>query len=55
MYMQQSIIAALICLPPLFSSCISYALFVEIPRYLEIPPIDFCETLYDRTHAPKYG
>ena len=27
--------------------------FVEIPRSLEIPPINFCETSYDRTRIPK--
>ena len=27
--------------------------FVEIPIYLEIPPADYCETSYDRTHVPK--
>ena len=27
--------------------------FVEIPRSLEIPPINFCVTSYDRTHVPK--
>ena len=30
-------------LSPVFSSCIIYTLFIEIPRYLEIPLIDFFE------------
>ena len=36
-----------------FSSCIIYTLFVEIQRYLEIPLIDFCETVHNRGQAPK--
>ena len=28
---------------PVFSACKIYNLFVEIPRYLEIPPVDFCK------------
>ena len=28
-------------------------LFVEIQRYLEIPPIDFCETWHYKRQAPK--
>ena len=40
--------ANLSVLSPDFSSCIIYALFVEIPRYLEVPVIDFCETLHKK-------
>ena len=40
-------------LSPVFISCIIYALFVEIPSYIEIPLIDFCETLHNRRQAPK--
>ena len=29
-------------------------IFVEIPRYLEIPLIDFCETHTTRDKHPKY-
>ena len=30
-----------------------YAVFVEIPRYLQIPTIDFCETSHFRKRAPE--
>ena len=38
---------------PVFGSCIIHTLFVEIPRYLEIPLIDFCETSHNRRQTPK--
>ena len=38
---------------PAFSSCITYTLFVEIPRYLKIPLIDFCETPHIKIPVPK--
>ena len=40
-------------LSPVFSSHINYTLFVEIPRYLEVPLIDFCKTSHSRRQAPK--
>ena len=46
-------VAHLSALSPVFSSCIIYALFVEIPRYLEIPLTDSCETSHNRRQAPK--
>ena len=46
-------VANLSALSPVFSSCIIFAHFGEIPRYLEIPPIDFCETSHNRRQAPK--
>ena len=33
--------------------CIKSSLFVEIPRYLEIPLIDFCETSHSRRQSSK--
>ena len=30
-----------------------YTLFVESPRYLEVPFIDFCETSQNRRQEPK--
>ena len=36
-----------------FSSSIIYTLFVEIPRYLEIPLTDFFGTSQNRRQAPK--
>ena len=33
----------------------SYTLFIEIPRYLEIPLIDFCETSRNRRQTPKHA
>ena len=47
-------VANLSALSPAFSSCIIYTHFVEIQRYLEIPPIDFCATSrYRRQSGPK--
>ena len=34
-------VANLSVLSPVFCACITYTLFIEIPRYLEIPPRDF--------------
>ena len=41
------------CLQFMYKACIIYTLLVEIPRYLEIPRIDFCETSHNRRQAPK--
>ena len=38
---------------PVFSACIFNTLFIEIPRYLEIHPIDFWETSHRRRHLSK--
>ena len=46
-------LAKLSAISPAVSSCMSYTLFVEIPRHLEIPPIDFYETSLNRRQAPK--
>ena len=41
-------------LSPVFSACIIYTVFIEIPRYnLKIPRTDFCETLHSRRHLSK--
>ena len=36
---------------PVLSSCLNYILRLEIPRYLEIRRIDFCETSHNRSGA----
>ena len=46
-------VANLSVLSPVFSACITYTLFIEIPRYLEIPLRDFFETPHSRRHLSK--
>ena len=38
---------------PVFSAGIIYTLFIEIPRYPEIPRIEICETSHSRRHLSK--
>ena len=43
-------------LGPAFSSCMIYTPFVEIPRYLEIPLVDLCETSHkQKTRRQSIG